>query len=69
MCECCIVYGFGWEPYLDDAPLPPDPGGRPNSRPGWVERQRKFWDEALERLAKALAQDKSGRRRPKGEWP
>ena len=51
MCECFIGYGFGWELALDDAPAPKDP---------WIERQRRLWEEALDRLEKALAKARRG---------
>jgi Ser/Thr protein kinase RdoA (MazF antagonist) len=55
MRECHIGYGCGWDLALDQDPRPKE---------SWVERQRRLWEEALDRLEKAL-----GRRTPKEGKP
>jgi hypothetical protein len=53
MCDCHIGYGWGWELALEEIPGPKE---------SWIERQRRLWEDALDRLEKAL-----GKRKPMGD--
>jgi hypothetical protein len=55
MCDCHIGYGFGWELALDQPPSPKE---------SWIERQRRLWEEALDKLEAIL-----GKRKPKRDVP